>query len=124
MDSERFDRLVRSVGQTQSRRGVLKGLGKGLGAAALGTIGLSRLEAADAKGRKCPPPSGTYTQSCDVTETCSTAGVKTLSGTCDGGTDEVTGATIKVPTEIIVNTCKPQRYVISNCGGTLTCGSC
>jgi len=122
MDSERFDGLVRSVGQIQSRRGVLKGLGKGLGAVALGTIGLSRLDAADAKGRKCPPPSGTYTQSCDVTLTC-TAGVNTLSGTCD--TSSADGySTVEVPTEIVVNSCKPQHYVISNCGGTLTCGSC
>ena len=29
MDSERFDHLVRSVGQTRSRRSVLQGLGKG-----------------------------------------------------------------------------------------------
>ena len=128
MDSERFDGLVRRVGQARSRRGVLGGLGKGLGAVALGTIGLSRLEAAAAGNRrvKCPDPSpdSSYGGSCSVTPSCTTDGTL-LSGTCqDGNTDPWTGGAISVPAEILVNSCKRQRYVIANCGGTLTCGNC
>ena len=128
MDSEQFDGLVRRVGQARSRRGVLGGLGKGLGAVALGMIGLSRLEAAEAGKRrvKCPDPSldGTYGGSCSVTPRCTADGTL-LSGTCeDGNTDWWTGTAISVPAEILVNSCKRQRYVIANCGGTLTCGNC
>ena len=128
MDSERFDGLVRRVGQARSRRGVLGGLGKGLGAVALGAIGLSRLEAAAAGNRrvKCPDPSpdSSYGGSCSVAPRCTADGTL-LSGTCqDGGFDEQAGRPTSVPAEILVNSCKRQRYVIANCGGTLTCGNC
>jgi hypothetical protein len=88
MDSEQFDGLVRRVGQARSRRGVLGGLGKGLGAVALGTIGLSRLEAAAAGNRrvKCPDPSpdSSYGGSCSVAPRCTADGTL-LSGTCQDG---------------------------------------
>jgi hypothetical protein len=121
MDSERFDHLVRSVGQTRSRRDVLQGLGKGLGAAALATVGLSHLDAAEARRRRrCPTPSSTssYQATCtNVSQQC-TAGENTLSATCRAANGAPT------PTSIIVNSCKPQHYYIANCNGILHCGEC
>ena len=46
MDGNRFDSLTRALGSGRSRRGMLKGLG----AAALGAVGLSRIGAAGAAG--------------------------------------------------------------------------
>jgi hypothetical protein len=48
MDSERFDRLVRTFGQTHTRRQALRGLA---GAAAAGTLGLGGQEARARKSR-------------------------------------------------------------------------
>jgi Stigma-specific protein, Stig1 len=50
MDGDRFDSLTRALGSGRSRRSVVKGLGKGIGAAALGAVGLSRLGKAEAAG--------------------------------------------------------------------------
>jgi hypothetical protein len=48
MESDRFDQLARAVGAGRSRRGILKGLG----AAALGAVGLQRFGAAEAANGK------------------------------------------------------------------------
>lgn len=61
-----------------------------------------------------------YQYSCyDVSTTCTDDG-NILSATCQEG-DYPWGW---YPTEINVNSCKEQNYIVSNCNGTLTCGSC
>ncbi|MFN8665510.1 MAG: hypothetical protein U0075_26755 [Thermomicrobiales bacterium] len=65
----------------------------------------------------CPQPASTstYAETCAVTSKCTEAGT-TLSGTCDDSGGD------PIQAEIIVNSCKSQGYVITNCGGVLTCG--
>jgi hypothetical protein len=57
MDGKQFDSLTRALGAGRSRRSVLKGLGKGLGAAAAGAAGVaafgSRTEAANGGNSDC-----------------------------------------------------------------------
>jgi hypothetical protein len=48
MDGTRFDSLTRALGAGRSRRSIVKSLGKGLGAAAVGAVGLSRLGTTEA----------------------------------------------------------------------------
>ena len=80
----------------------------------------------------CPQPSidSTYAETCgdsadlgefvpgsNLLNTCTADGT-TLSGACADHTGDPRDA------EIIVNSCQPQDYVISNCDGTLRCGDC
>jgi len=130
MDQERFDRITRTLGSGQSRRGLLKGLtGTAIGGL-LVSVGLAE---ASAKGPcKSPgcskgknPICSSYAGTCtDISETCTPDG-NILSGMCEtGAIDQQIGQPVRTATSLNVNTCKSAGYLVSNCNGVLTCGSC
>jgi hypothetical protein len=130
MDQERFDRITRTLASGQSRRGLLKGLtGTAIGGL-LATVGIAEASARGAcrepgcsKGKNAVCSS--YAGSCsDITGVCTPDGY-ILRATCETGqTDEVSGQPVRMATSLNVNTCKSESYVVSNCSGVLTCGSC
>src|SRR5688500_766817 len=94
MDSERFDGLVRSFGQTRSRRQTLRGLagGAAVGALVLGggevVAGKRRGGSPCTRGRQCQTgrcvgTSGAKTCSCSKRyPRCTTSGTSCQDGTC------------------------------------------
>jgi Cys-rich repeat protein len=92
MDSDRFDGLVRSFGQSRSRRQMLRGLA---GIAAVGALALGEREADAGKlrngGSPCTRGRQCKTGTCvgdpgQKVCTCSKKYPKCTSGTCQGGT--------------------------------------
>jgi hypothetical protein len=128
MDSARFDRIVRTFGQTRTRRQALRGLA---GAAAAGTLGLGGQEA---RARKTCAADGSW---CRLVErkrtvraqddTCKRNGKpckknsQCCSSNCVGGTGS--GSTTKSEGRC-ESTCAPSGAPVCNCSDLSTLFNC
>jgi hypothetical protein len=141
VDSERFDRIVRILGQTRTRRQAVRGLA---GAAAAGTLGLGGQEA---RARKTCAADGSW---CRVVarkrtvraqdDTCKREGKpckknsQCCSSNCAGGTSS--GSTARSPSICCpagqgqdqdghcVSTCAPSGAPVCNCSDLSTLFNC
>ncbi len=114
MDSERFDRLVRSFGQTRSRRQIVRGLA---GAAAAGALALSGREASadvcKGDGKKCTKDGQCCSGSC---VNPSGKPVAKSGGTCQTATPHVCSG------QVSLSPCFP--FSASSCGTNSIYGPC
>jgi hypothetical protein len=120
MDGNRFDSLTRALGAGRSRRGVLKGLG----AAALGAAGLSRLGEAEAAA--CRKPSTRCGKG--KTAICTNLGSDvTNCGACGHVCSAVDACTEGICGCTPATTCAGGQNCSTasdGCGGTISCGTC